>query len=68
MLDANRLGAALKAAIDSAPDKQNRLDVFTRFAQAIITEVQGHADISSFAVPDPQGGTVVIVKAAPVIQ
>lgn len=44
-LSANRLGDAMKAAIDAVGDKTDRTAVFRALATAIVLEVQGHAQV-----------------------
>lgn len=45
-MDANRLGDAIKSAIDGVGDKTDRQALFRALAEAIITEISQHADFS----------------------
>lgn len=45
-LDANRLGDAIKDAIDAVSDKTDRQALFRAMADAIVTELQDNATVT----------------------
>lgn len=56
-LDANRLGDAMKAAIDGVGDKTDRAAIFRALATAIVTEIQTNAQVIVASVTGVTAGS-----------
>jgi len=56
-MNGNRLGDAIRAAIDALPDKSDREAVFRALGNEIINEVTTYGEVGTVG-SDPQGGVV----------
>ena len=56
MMDGDALGDAMRAAVDTVPDKTNREAVFRALGQAIVLYIQANASVAG-SVEGVQVGT-----------